>query len=48
LLAWCKQWRGMLYRHILGSVSDKRGIVHITELLKDATNAKFQNLWYKD
>lgn len=43
-----KKWRGILYRHILGSESDRRGILSVIKLLKDATNAKFHNLWYRD
>ncbi len=48
LLSNYKKWRGILYRHILGSHSDKRGLIHVINLLKNATNAKFDNLWYKD
>lgn len=48
LLSGYKNWRGMLYRHILGSTSDRRGLVHVLNLLKNATNARFHNLWYKD
>ena len=48
LLSNYKKWRGILYRHILGSQTDKRGLIHVINLLKNATNAKFENLWYKD
>lgn len=48
LLSHYKIWRGILYRHILGSYSDNRGLLHVIRLLKDATNKRFQNLWYKD
>ncbi len=48
LLSWYKNWRGILYRHILGSLSDKRGLLYAMNLIKDATNARFNNLWYKD
>ncbi len=48
LLSWYKNWRGILYRHILGSISDKRGLLYAIQLIKDATNAKFDNLWYND
>ena len=48
LLSTYKQWRGILYRHILGSTDDRRGLVHVIKLLKDATNARFHHLWYKD
>jgi len=48
LLSWYKNWRGILYRHILGSISDKRGLLYAIQLIKNATNAKFDNLWYND
>lgn len=48
LLSVYKKWRGILYRHILGSISDRRGLLYAIQLLKDATNAKFHNLWYKE
>lgn len=48
LLSGYKLWRGILYRHILGSTSDRRGLIHVINMLKDATNARFNNLWYND
>ncbi|MGC9065309.1 MAG: hypothetical protein ACP5JO_01600 [Candidatus Ratteibacteria bacterium] len=48
LLSTYKTWRGILYRHILGSTDDRRGLIHVIKLLKDATNLRFHNLWYKD
>jgi len=48
LLSTYKTWRGILYRHILGSTDDRRGLLHVIKLLKDATNIRFHNLWYKD
>ena len=37
---------GLLYRHILGSLSDRRGLLYALELIKNATNIKGRNLWY--
>jgi len=48
LLRWCKKWRGIVYRHILGAQADGRGLLRAVKLIKDATNAQFNNLWYDE
>lgn len=48
LLRFGKLCRGLLYRHIMGSKSDKRGILRAVELMKDMTNAQNRNLWYRE
>jgi hypothetical protein len=48
LLRFGKSWRGTLYRHLMGSKSDKRGLLRVIELMKNMTNSLNKNLWYKE
>jgi hypothetical protein len=45
-LRWGKEWRGTVFRHIMGALSDRRGVLHVVKQMKDAVNAKHRFLWY--
>jgi len=47
LRSW-KSWWGVIFRHIMGSLSDRRGILHAVKQMKEAVNAKNRDLWYGD
>ncbi|MDO8587339.1 MAG: DUF4838 domain-containing protein [Armatimonadota bacterium] len=39
--------KNFIFRHIMGHLADKRGILHAVKLMKDATNKKNRDMWYE-